>query len=292
MSWTGLSSTQWVSYSNLQDAITYGYLPANTTAITTSDRWVRKDQVSTYVINDTSNGYYAGKSSSQWLAKRDITSNISSTYTYDLYYTLYSHGDFEGWSNGANACAYSGYTALTIYSTNSSLSVGTILYSNASGGGFNFATISGTLPYFYMPSISSYVTLTWAGNGYPFVVASITACTTTYSLTLVGELSSTLSGQYLWYKVGGGSWTQDTTGALYAAPQTLSTIYGISYGTTVMLVVSDSSGPAIGGSWIPTNVATGGMPSVTTGCTILGLTIYANTTGYAIGYAGGGSGYC
>lgn len=284
MSWTGLSSTQWVSYSNLQDAITYGYLPANTTAITTSDRWVRKDQVSTYVINDTSNGYYAGKSSSQWLAKRDITSNISSTYTYDLYYTLYSHGDFEGWSNGANACAYSGYTALTIYSTNSSLSVGTILYSNASGGGFNFATISGTLPYFYMPSISSYVTLTWAGNGYPFVVASITACTTTYSLTMDAEITASQSGAYLWYNVGGAGWIQIAT-ALYGSVQTLSPIYGISYGTTVMLVIADYQGPVVAGSWIPTNIATGGMPAYTTNCTILGLTIYADTVGYAIGYS-------
>lgn len=178
MSWSGLAANQWVSYNNLQDAIDNGYLPPNTTGITASDRWIRKDQVSTYVINDTSNGYYTSKSSSQWLAKQDITSGISTSYYYSLYYTVWTHGAFEGWTTGADACAYSGAYNITLYSTDSVLSVGTIFYSSTIGAGFSFANPSGS--YFYVPSIDSYVTLTWAGNGYPFVIASIDACAVTY----------------------------------------------------------------------------------------------------------------
>jgi hypothetical protein len=251
-----------------------------------------------------------GYSLSDWYSYRHYPclslSNSATLYYFYQYDGGNIFGQRLGWGNSGDACAHlnlsSGYSSDTVY-YNGTLGNGTYLYLSSDGLPItNMGLYSGSpsdTTYYYISDVDSTFISSTYGDGTSYapanptmVVSSLSSCTVTYSLTLVGELSSTLSGQYLWYKVGAGSWTQDTTGTLYAAPQTLSTIYGISYGETVMLVISDSSGPAIGGSWIPTNIATGGMPSVTTGCTILGLTIYADTTGYAIGYTGYGASSC
>jgi hypothetical protein len=211
-------------------------------------------------------------------------------YAHTVYFYFNSHGALEGWATSSDACTSYGTYPLTVYSSSSTLVTGSTLYELYSGVYYPINLVSfGPGYWLYDASQGAAIQMTSSSSN---VISSVVSCGSgTYSLTMVAQLTSTLAGQYLWHKIGGGSWMQDST-PLYAGAQTLPTIYGIPNATGVMLVISDATGPNVGGSWIPTNIATGGMPAPSTSCTILGLTIYADTTGYAIGYAGYGSNSC
>ena len=115
MSWAGLSSTQWVSGNNLQNAVNTGYITATGT-IPATDRWIIKSNAPSYVNLNTSNTYYAGKSSNQWLAKRDITPPLINNYCYmTIYYTTTSSGGNAG---GFQAYLTSSYNVTSNVFTN------------------------------------------------------------------------------------------------------------------------------------------------------------------------------
>ena len=79
MSWSGLSSTQWVSDNNLQDAINNGIFATGSTSIPADNRWVKVSNAALYIQLDTTNTYYSAKASNQWVAVRDLTPLANTT---------------------------------------------------------------------------------------------------------------------------------------------------------------------------------------------------------------------
>lgn len=76
MSYIALGTNQLVSYSNLQDGVSTGFLiPTGTTIPSgvTSSKWINKSNVLSYVNIDTGNSTYGPKSPSQWIAKQDLS---------------------------------------------------------------------------------------------------------------------------------------------------------------------------------------------------------------------------
>ena len=135
MSWSSLVSNQWVSYSNLQNAVDTGVLDAISTFPST-DRWINKSDLISYVGVDTTNPYLSAKSSNQWVAVRDI---MPIKFCPVSNYRLANSGP------GGDIVSPNPYT----YSGNSYL--GTTLWVDV-GTTSGVITISYSIDYFYDPS--------------------------------------------------------------------------------------------------------------------------------------------
>lgn len=72
MSWASLASNQWVSYTNLQNAVDTGVVTL-INSFPSTDRWIDKGTLLSSVNADPTNPYLSPKSSNQWVAKRDVT---------------------------------------------------------------------------------------------------------------------------------------------------------------------------------------------------------------------------
>lgn len=83
MAWGDLSSTQWVSFTNMQ---TSGIPLKSGQSHTTSNEWMTKaEAIAKYSVN-TANSYLAAKSSNQWVAKRDLETGDPATATLYVYH--------------------------------------------------------------------------------------------------------------------------------------------------------------------------------------------------------------
>jgi hypothetical protein len=135
MSWSSLVSNQWVSYSNLQNAVDTGVLDAISTFPST-DRWINKSDLISYVGVDIANPYLSAKSSNQWVAVRDIT---------PIKFCPVSNYRLANSGPGGDIVSPNPYT----YSGNSYL--GTTLWVDV-GTISGVITISYSIDYFYDPS--------------------------------------------------------------------------------------------------------------------------------------------
>jgi hypothetical protein len=125
MSWLGLANNQTISFNNLQDAVTTGYLYALTT-IPSSLEQITKADASTYVSIDTAYSPYASKASNQLVIK----SNIKPVFQYSgtLYYNIDFKFFWEGWDSSSNACSnYSSGSSATV-NWNGTLGIGTLVF--------------------------------------------------------------------------------------------------------------------------------------------------------------------
>lgn len=81
MAWGDLTSTQWVSFTNIQGA---GFILKPSQSPVTSNEWMTKAEATAKYYLDEANIYLAPKASNQWVAKRDLTAGTTTTTTTTL----------------------------------------------------------------------------------------------------------------------------------------------------------------------------------------------------------------
>jgi hypothetical protein len=111
---------------------------------------------------------------------------IPPTYSFNLYYqsTVYDPGYYSGWSTSSDVCAHADYSTLAIYSTDSTLIVGSVLYSNSSLSPFPyiFSTFDmfDCCGYYYLPATGQYATIYSNGDG-SATITSLATCSIYYN---------------------------------------------------------------------------------------------------------------
>ena len=189
MSWAGLAGNQWISRTNVSDAIANGIL-GEVHSPGTSDKWCTWDEMH-YFCN-----LPGAPTGTRWATKTDVLNYLPpatpAPYLIPVYFT---HGVWNttgpghtgqgpsGWPSGIDACGMAGYVDyFRTYCSTSTIGVNSKLYSTPAGG-YN-PTIAGTgfdssNPYFYAQS--SYILLSIAGDG-SWNVDSIVSCPTGYTV--------------------------------------------------------------------------------------------------------------
>ena len=83
MSWSGIASSQTVTFNNLQDAVNNGVFTIKNT-IPSSNECITKSDADYYVNIDTSVNSYSSKSSNQLVYKQDLVASVTlpPVYTY------------------------------------------------------------------------------------------------------------------------------------------------------------------------------------------------------------------
>lgn len=180
MSWVSIADNQLVSYTNLRNAVTTGVLSEISpgTPFTSTDRWVVKSDLIGYVNVDTGNSYLSAKSSSQWVAKRDIASTVTGSIGILWWKTGNPGTTIGGWPTTGDACTNAGGGAAGfayVYSPSSVFTTGTVLYYNSTLS----IPATNTSTYFWFDSDSS-GTFTFnsstSGSGTSLTVGTITVC--------------------------------------------------------------------------------------------------------------------
>jgi hypothetical protein len=178
MSWAGIAANQCVSRNNLQDAVTTGVFTLKNT-IPAGTKQITKNEAEYYVNLNTAYSPFAAKSNNQLVVKSNLQACTNLPYSYTLYY-FYDDGDptmwIAGFSNTTDACdAVS--ESLTVYSSSSSIVIGTYLYVDSCGNIPLTALTSGET-YKYYKIGTNYITF---GNydGMTDAIDSIGACSVT-----------------------------------------------------------------------------------------------------------------
>lgn len=187
MSWAGISSNQCVSRNNLQDAVNNGVFTLKN-AIPAGTRQITKAEANNYVQLDTSYAPYAAKAFNQLVVKSNLQGCINLPYSYTLYCD-YSYGSYAaGLSTSGAACSET--NGITVYSSSSTIGVGSALYIDSCGIDQIYAdAYTSATPYFKIGS--SYITFeNWDGTGYGYVIRSITDCGGSLATILVGTNNS------------------------------------------------------------------------------------------------------
>jgi len=174
MSWAGIATNQCVSLNNLQDAVTTGVFVLKNT-IPAGTKQITKSEANNYVNLNSSYAPFAAKSFNQLVVKSNLQPCVNLPYSFTLYYN-YSDGDyfFAGFTTPSAAC--SSTTAITVYSSSSTITVGTQLYIDSCGSIQLYASsYDGGYPYFKIGS--SYVTFeNWDATLTGYVVRTIDDC--------------------------------------------------------------------------------------------------------------------
>jgi hypothetical protein len=243
MAFGTLAANQWVSYNNLQDAATTLLLPATGTGIPATNRWIPKSAASTYVNIDTSVATYAAKSSTQWLAKRDL--QPYAPYSFSIWYVQYLDG-VSGYNVKADACAHATGATQTVYCNTATIAAGSLLYYYSPG-------LSRYYPWlldYIIPNLWLY-NIT---NSFPFsmvsrssnAVSTVDTCAAPTSTIFINARGNSAGTYYLFWTSDGTNWN--------LVP---STSIGNSNGSTYTVVVPASSGI----SWCVTNGNTTNYPA-------------------------------
>ena len=189
MSWAGISSNQCVSRNNLQDAVNNGVFTLKNT-IPSGTRQITKAEANNYVELDTTYGPYAAKTFNQLVVKSNLQACTNLPYSYTLIYS-YDDGDpnFFGFTSSGAACSAT-TIAVTVYSSSSSIGVGTELYFDSCGNTqLNASSYNTGFPYFKYGS--DYITFeNWDATNGGYVVRSITSCGGSLATILIGTNNS------------------------------------------------------------------------------------------------------
>jgi hypothetical protein len=131
MSYSSLTSTQFVSRNNLQDAVNTAVITLNAgQTIPTGNRFVTKQDVLTYTNIDSNNIFLSPKTNLQLIAKRDITPIVISTFNYS--FTTSPGGEFVITNNNTS-------TVVLLLSAD-----GTGTYTFVSGNSYTIEVIGST----------------------------------------------------------------------------------------------------------------------------------------------------
>jgi len=279
MTWAGITATEWVSYTAAQ---TSGI--TQITALPTSDQWMTKSAVATYLNINTAWASLAAKSSSQWVAKQDLHEQFAHSGTF--YYANYDVGHnsaYGGFASAGAACTHSGALTKTVY-WNGTIGNGTVLY-NADG---SVIVAANTTDYFYIGGYS----FTSSTSGYPnqLAIANYASCGgTTYTINLYATQSATSGLKRLWYRINSGTWT-NTSNNVPSGSGILAATITVASGDLVEAVISDNiNGP--GTTYMTTTINTintttyayANFPATATGCAISGYTAGGNKDMYCTG---------
>jgi hypothetical protein len=178
MSWSGIASNQCVSCENLQDAVTNGiFTLKNTIPSSTPAKYkqITKAEANNYVNLDSSYAPFAAKSFNQLVVKSNLQPCTNLPYSYTLVY-YYQDGDpnYVGYLTSAEACAATSLT-VTVYSSSSTIGVGTALYFDSCGTEpINASATS----YLYFKIGGNYVTFQalYPGYGTGHIINSVNDC--------------------------------------------------------------------------------------------------------------------
>jgi hypothetical protein len=163
MSWASLASNQWVSYTNLQNAIDTGVVtPVSGVYFPSIDRWASKDFLLSVANADPTNPYLSPKAANQWIAKRDVTAPGSIT-KWTLYCQLGS--DWQGYSTSYEAC--SSGTSTNFYANvtfTGTAAIGTRLYLVPPAN--VLYTSGGATPFYYIYQTGNFINVGYDSSGY------------------------------------------------------------------------------------------------------------------------------
>lgn len=173
MSWAGIASNQCVSCNNLQDAVNNGIFTLKNT-IPVSAKQITKAEANNYVNLNSAYAPYAAKVYNQLVVKSNLQPCATLPYSYTLYCDYYDGNYLAGVSTSSAACALT--TAFTVYSSSSSIGVGTTLYADSCGNEQIYANAYGSsLPYYKIDG--NYITFEdWDATGYGYQIRTITDC--------------------------------------------------------------------------------------------------------------------
>lgn len=179
MSWAGISSNQCVSCNNLQDAVNNGVFTLKNT-IPSSTKQITKTEAAYYVNINQSYAPYAAKSSNQLVVKSNLQACTTLGYSYTLYYNYNdSLPNVIGFSSGALACGAT--NSFTVYSSSSTIGVGSALYFDSCGYDIIRASAYNSTGNQYFKIGGSYVTFEdWDATTTGYIIRTITACVTSY----------------------------------------------------------------------------------------------------------------
>lgn len=138
MSWAALASNQCVSCNNLQNAVdTSVFVLKN--AIPVSTKQITKAEAENYVYINA----IPSKASNQLVVKSNLTAASLLPYSYTLYFYFNDDIALVGFNTSAGACAATA-NSITVYSSSSTIGIGTALYYDAYGTESLVASTAGT----------------------------------------------------------------------------------------------------------------------------------------------------
>lgn len=175
MSWAGLASNQCVSCNNLQDAVNTSVFVLKN-SIPVSTKQITKAEAENYVYINT----IPSKTSNQLVVKSNLTAASLLPYSYTIFYSIRDGDAIEGFNTSGEACAASTYSD-TVYSSSSTIGVGTALYFDAYGTEPVIATI---IQYYRIGS--NYITFETLPPPYVSggnVINSIGTCVISYTIS-------------------------------------------------------------------------------------------------------------
>jgi len=160
--WSVLGTNTWIAYNDIVSAISDGVCTAIGSAPGVGgETWLTSSQLTGWVGALSAPGV-----ATQWVTKGTLT--LAPMYAYTFYFPSAGHGSF--WSNSLNACTGSRSYPVTLYSTDSPLVVGSIIYTY-SGSTVSVIGVGG------YPSSWAYVGSTPVQFGNDGTLAAITSCT-------------------------------------------------------------------------------------------------------------------
>lgn len=166
--WAGISSSQFISYEDVQNGISTGALTAyGTDPALSATKWITSAELKAWVMLSN-----APSNASQWCTKNTITI-ANAPYSFSI---LMYNPPRIGFANMTDACAHVAADTLTLYSTTSTPVVGTALY-EWSGTGLlvPFASYTVGAYSYYYPTTSIAFQMT---NSSSNIIASTQSCLT------------------------------------------------------------------------------------------------------------------
>jgi hypothetical protein len=180
MSWSALASNQCVSCNNLQNAVdTSVFVLKNT--IPASAKQITKAEAESYVYIDT----ITGKASNQLVVKSNLTAATALPYSYTLYFDFNDGNFYVGFDTSGEACLAT--NSITVYSSSSTIGIGTALYADAYG---TEPILASCIDQIYFKITGTYITFQPSaplqGDGY--IINSIGTCSLDKYLTISSGL--------------------------------------------------------------------------------------------------------
>jgi hypothetical protein len=174
MNWVDVASNQCFSGNTLQNAVDNGYFVLKS-AIPANGRMITKEGAESYVyINPI-----PSKTSNQLVVKSNLTAASLLPYSYTLYIDFNDDSALVGFDTSGQACAST--NGVTVYSSSSSIGIGTALYSDAYG---TESIIASACNQNYFKIGSNYITFQ---PRYPlqcdgYIIDSIGSCSVSYTI--------------------------------------------------------------------------------------------------------------
>ena len=137
MNWVDVASNQCFSGNTLQNAVTNGYFVLKS-SIPANGKMITKDEAYSYVYINA----IPSKASNQLVVKSNLTAATALAYSYTLYFDFNDVNAYVGFDTSGGAC--SATNSVTVYSSSSTIGIGTALYSDLYGTERLIASTAGT----------------------------------------------------------------------------------------------------------------------------------------------------